>query len=372
MSTLPWLHGYDMEGVINALTEAMVAAMANEPQKALEHYQRAEEISGDVCVVNPYLSLSRHFTMGDPPTGLTIPPEFDEDHVFTFRPHEEGEVDDPDGLSMLQLDRAKLASALDRFPFFYTPPNHLVLNTPTHLPHTMLLSAGRSGTVSLHRLFQSAPGCVSYHGYWWMLNRTAKFYTLVQLLTDNFSNPKPWHFFLMFRAAEWIGAASQGLPMVGCNHQDTIMAPAWAAMHPKSKFVYVHRDPVKIFRSFRGKGQWSDSQSQPVLYDCNPFRWMIPQHLNEIDLIAWYIAFTETFARAFGKTMGQSFIEVSADKLFAQDRDEIQRLIEFVDVGLTLDDAVAHFERPINAKTHIDQGVTPEDERAFREAYDAI
>jgi hypothetical protein len=368
-SDLPWLRGYDMGGIIDALSRGMDAAMSNKPQEALEHYQRAEEIGRDICVVNPYLSLSRHFTLGDPPTGLTMPPEFDEDRVFTFRPEEDGRADDRDGLSLLHFDRTKLVSALDRFPLFYTPPNHMALNTPTHLPHTMLLSAGRSGTVSLHRLFQSAPGCVSYHGYWWMLNRTAKFCALSQLLTDDFWNPNPWHFFLMFRAAEWIGSAAQGLPMIGCNHQDTIMAPAWAAMHPKSKFVYVHRDPVKIFQSFRGKAQWSDFQSQPILYANDPFRWMVSQHLNEIEMIAWYIRFTETFARTFGQTMGDRFIEISADKMFAQDQDEIQRLIEFVDVGLSLEKATAHFARPINVKARIDQGTTDEETAAFLEAY---
>ena len=169
------------------------------------------------------------------------------------------------------------------------------------------------------------------------------------------------------RAAEWLGAK----PMIGCNHFDTIFAPVFAAIHPKAKFIYLRRDPEAVFRSFYGKQQWgNDNQLTPLLYaieDDDSFTYWL-RGMSEIDKIAWYLRFTEIFSRAFGTVLGERFIEISADKLFARDQNEIKRLLEFSNGGIPLTRASKHFAVKINEKAHRVSQVSDADIELFRQA----
>ena len=88
--------------------------------------------------------------------------------------------------------------------------------------------------------------------------------------------------------------------------------------------------------------------------------------------IAWYIAWTEKFSTAFGELMGDRFIQMSSDILFAQDMDEIEKLKEFTDISLSSGDISKHYEKPINEKKHkkqLDLDVEEATER-FKEYYE--
>ena len=50
--------------------------------------------------------------------------------------------------------------------------------------------------------------------------------------------------------------------------------------------------------------------------------------------------------------MGDRFTEISADKLFAQDKEEISKLLEFTGSNIPLNKAVDHFKTKINEKAH--------------------
>jgi hypothetical protein len=82
------------------------------------------------------------------------------------------------------------------------------------------------------------------------------------------------------------------------------------------------------------------------------FRWRRTED-SVPNCLAWYLNFTETFARAMGRVVGpERFIEVSSDKLFAQDREEIGRLLAFTEADISIHDAVEHFGTKINSKDH--------------------
>ncbi|KKL52899.1 hypothetical protein LCGC14_2280870, partial [marine sediment metagenome] len=217
----------------------------------------------------------------------------------------------------------------------------------TDRPHVMVMSTGRCATVSLFKLFQNS-NLEAYHSYWLKAHSFNSFEMLARLAANRYDDMSAAEEWASTRTAEWLGEK----PMIGLNHSDTVFAPVFAAIHKKSRFVYLRRDPKKVCNSFNSKGQWNDGVNhfRPVMYDL-PFKFAVPD-VNPVDGIAWHINFTEKYSRAFGRVMGDRFIEISADKLFAQDKDEITKLLEFTGSDIPLDDAVEHFKTKINEKAH--------------------
>ena len=241
-------------------------------------------------------------------------------------------------------------------------------NVPGDLPHVLVMSTGRCGTVSLYRLLGNSR-LIPYHTYWWTGAVTGRWEAMCRLISGQFDNVDPvFQDWLSMRAAEWLGAAAQNQPMIGLNHWDTIFAPAFAAVHSEARFVYLCRDPMAVFESFYGKNQWAGNQLAPIDYAFDPgFRFHRPDH-GLITDIAWYIRFTEEFCRAMGRVMGGRFIEVQAEDLFTQKRDEIGRLLDFIGAGIPLDDAVVHFGTKINEKAHKAQ-FSPDEMKPAREEF---
>jgi hypothetical protein len=109
-----------------------------------------------------------------------------------------------------------------------------------------------------------------------------------------------------------------------------------------------------VFKSFVQKGQWSGGMShfRPVMYDFGEgYSFSLPE-VNEVDGTRWHLDYTEAFCRTFGRVMEDRFIEISSDRLFGRDREEISKLLEFVGSDIDLDCAVDHFATKINEKVH--------------------
>lgn len=232
------------------------------------------------------------------------------------------------------------------FPDYHPEPYHLD-NIQSVQSHVMVLSTGRSGTMSLFRLFQQSH-YLTYHSYFYNVSSQYRLETMCRVFSGDFSDTTCIDEWVKTRAAEWVGATSQGKPMIGVNHLDTIFAPAFAKIHPHAKFIYLHRNPRDIFSSLYGKNQWSGQQLRPIYFKFTPeFSWC--EAGIDIPLqIVWYIRFTEIFCREFGRIMGDRFIEISSDKLFDQDQEEIERLESFT--GITVPDG--YFAIPYNQKVH--------------------
>ena len=67
--------------------------------------------------------------------------------------------------------------------------------------------------------------------------------------------------------------------------------------------------------------------------------------------------------------MGYRFIELSADKLFAQDVDEIYNLWHFAALDIPCREVRDHFSQKINEKAHKVKNDSSEALEIFREAY---
>jgi hypothetical protein len=228
-------------------------------------------------------------------------------------------------------------------------PGHHRDNIPVPRPHVMVMSTGRCGTMSLHKLFQDS-NLSSYHSYWFMPSIFSRREMTCRLHAGNYEDLTVMAEWANTRAAEWLG----GNPMIGLNHTDTVYAPIFAAIHKNSRFVYLRRDPERVFNSFYTKGQYRQGETclYPVTYDFENGYQFSFREIDEKDGIQYHIRQTEQFSRAFGRVMGDRWIEISADRLFGQDTEEIAKLLEFTNSDIPLENAVEHFKTPINVKAH--------------------
>lgn len=345
---MPGRYGQDTDRLVSCMALGWQYAQSGEVRRARAAYAEAESTLPH-GIINPDLSILRH-NVGQA-KGVVAPVPPTEDHVVSlFVCANDAEESSVDGLTPSIVDEDALTRNIAAFIALYDPKHHRA-NLAHDLPHVLVLSTGRCGTVSLYRLLREGR-VVPYHTYWWQPGISTHWQMMCRLMAGIFDNMAAPDLWAAMRAAEWLAAMGQGRPMVGLNHLDTIFAPVFAAIHPRAKFVHLRRDPVAVFGSFYGKNQWGESQLRPIDYGFGPeFRFRRTAH----DLpacLAWYVHFTETFARAMGRVMGERYIEISSDKLFARDRDEIGWLLEFTGAGIGLDDAMAHFSTKINEKAH--------------------
>lgn len=294
--------------------------------------------------MNADLSVLRH--MEGSAEGLVESPEFTEDRVAAFWFKNGPEARSVNRLYVPTVTPAGLEKGLRSIMGRFSetlPATHHARNIRHHLPHVQVLSTGRCGTVMLHRSFQSST-LVPYHAYWWMPSISYCWEAAYSAVRGITYSPDVW---LSCRAAEWLGAISRNRAMAAVNHQDTAFAPLFATLHPRSRFVYLRREPRDIFASFYSKNQWKDNQLRPLHVGFVPFRFRRTDH-DEVECIAWLIYFVETFSRALGAILGERWLEASSERLFAQDADEISMLADHCKTALDRD----AFAEPVNVKAH--------------------
>ncbi len=341
------------------ISQAWLAGIAGDYRKVSVLTAIANEAAMGNAYLPTTLEVARHCHLPGieeakpDPRYLVQPFAFDENEVWGLK------IDEPyqkwpnyDRMSLIQIDGERLKENMASF-MSCLDRSELTLNLFREMPHVMVMSTGRCGTVSLHRLFDAYG--LAYHVFPFNLPACMHYDMLCRLVDnrwDTFLSPSFW---AKTRMAEWIGAAINESPMVSTSHRETVFAPVMAALHPKSKFLYLRRNEEDTFLSFYMKGQWSKSQIGPILYDYDlmngHFRWR-PAIWDMSEEIAWNLKFTEVFCRAFGELMGDRFLEISSDALFAQDLDEIKKLIDFVGIDIPFKEAVDHFKTRHNSKAH--------------------
>lgn len=316
--------------------EAWQRSQEGDIDAALDLYREADHViraSGN-CL-NPSLSVIRHNGGTGEGTVRPVPPN--ENIVVS--------------LFLPRLKRPEAAKA-----------NSLIIGVPTEnmmdmgdmkggddRSHVMVMSTGRCGTQSLFRLFQNS-NLESYHTYWFMQHPFSRAQFLCRLFAGRHEDKTAVEEWVSCRRPEWFGEK----PMIGLNHTDTGFAPVFAALNKNSRFVYLRRDPSKVFKSFIDKGQWAGGANHFVPISCSfrrGFRFSLPD-IHETDGVLYHLYYTEAFSRAFGRVMGDRWIEISSDRLFGQDREEVAKLLEFTGSDIDLDFAVEHFATKINEKAH--------------------
>lgn len=321
-------------------------------------YRRADEANTHGGGLNADLSLLRH-TVGVA-DGLVEPPDFDQDDVPRFVMLDTV----PDGGGDREV-RCPTPEAISRFLHRVDPGFHR-LNIPEDIPHVMVLSTGRCGTVSLYRLLRET-NVVPYHAYWWNVSLTTRWEMMCRLHAGE-PDRRASRDWLATRAAEWLGPAFQRRSMVGLNHTDTIFAPAFAALHPKSRFVWLKRNASDVRKSYVSKHQWlgrTGNQLRPLRYSLDPFRWSLTGHSQD-ECIRWFIRFTDGFCAALRELLSDRVLMVEAEDLFNQKTDKIAELLDFIGADIPLERAVGHFGVKINEKAHKKLPIGDEEWARFR------
>jgi len=221
---------------------------------------------------------------------------------------------------------------------------------PKDAPHSMFLSTGRCGTMSLMHLLRDS-NLTPYHSYWWVVEAPYRHKMQAHIQSARSGCLDCAWMWASTRAVEWLGAIESNKPMVGLNHMDTIFAPVFAALHPLSKFVWVHRDPEDVFKSFYIKSQWGFEQLRPIRFAFDPFRYADGGY-NLIPAIAWYVSFVEMFARSIKSVLGDRVLAIRSEDLFAQSKSKISEMLDFIGSSIPVEKAQKHFGSKINEKSN--------------------
>ena len=330
---------------------AWIASNAGDVVKALSLYDQADSQLED-AQLNGALSVLRHNSGNSAGMnfGSVLPIPATETKVVSLFFHGKSP---PPPKERFRFPDSIIEKCIERFieiVRLWQQTNYHWDNIAVQRQHIMVLSTGRCGTRALYELFCGS-NLMPYHTYWFTVGAVERWEMACRLHAGDFSDMWVSDLWAATRAAEWLGEKS----MIGLNHTDTIFAPAFAAIHPKAKFVYLHRNEHDVLRSFIDKKQWSDGAGHlpPLVYDiCDgEFHFGLPE-VGETAGVKHHLQFTASFCRAFGNVMGDRFLEISADKLFAQDREEVAKLLEFTGSDIDLDAGVEHFGTKINEKRH--------------------
>jgi hypothetical protein len=352
------------------------SALNGAHKQAIRCYEYGQEMIDTLSLetpvdINPELSMLRHKQGRANGIITAYPPE--EDMVmsieFADMTHQST---DAIGMQKAVINKEALTRNIKEYQ--YTLSDYQKDNIYKELPHIMILSTGRVGTVSLFRLLERTQ-YMPFHSYFYQPSKVHRKELMCRFISGNKGDGKLESDWITTRLSEWIGGCNVNRPLAMLNHLDTIYSPVMAQIHPKSKFVFLRRDPESVFKSFYSKNQWRSQQPEPMYFKFDPdFKY----RLARLDLpatIAWYIKFTEVFSRALGSVYPDRFIEISSDNLFQQDENEIRKLSEFMKLPLTVDEIADHFSIPINEKKHkinksdtqIEYGL-----ESFKRAYDAL
>ena len=350
----------------NLAANGWARAVAGDIEAARFFYAYADQQLKHDGALNADLSVLRH-SVGNA-SGLTRPVEPTEDKIVQFHIHD---VVSQSGsglnLKASVINGQKIEAGIKLIVNNFSVGFHKA-NISQELPHVLFMSTGRCGTISLYHLLKKSPSIIPYHAYWWQNALTARWETMCRIMDARVTLGAPviqeW---FSTRAAEWIGATEASKIMAGLNHMDTVFAPYFAALHKKSRFVYLRRDPVALFKSFYGKGQWKGNQLQQILYGLDPFQYRLVNY-PIIQQIAWYIHFTEEFSQAMGRVLGGRFLEVQAEELFAGNKDTIYNMLQFIGANILSDVATEHFSKKINEKAHKKTGVLQSEIDEFSDA----
>jgi len=348
--------------------DGFIYAQQQDYQTALDLWAEADALAaqrpdwGEVRL-NPELCLLR-FIKGEAAGTVGSPIPTEDAVVCMYFMDSDNESNSPRGMEQIKFPTRE---CFDNYDYDGGLTGE---NIEKELAHLMVMGTGRCGTISLARLLNKAQ-YLTYHSCLINIPPSIRLQMMAQMVSGNHDSIEPEGFWVATRSAEWIGAINEDRPLAFVGHQDTIFAPAFAKIHPLSKFIYLHRDPVKIFESFYTKNQWNPHQLQPIYYKF-PFEW----HRDQRDIpatLAWYIKFHENYCRSFGETMGDRFVEISADRLFEQDAIEIELLRTFTDLDLPPEQTIDHFRHPHNQKIHKRDDTNLEAGReAFLKAYESL
>lgn len=230
-----------------------------------------------------------------------------------------------------------------------------------------VLSTGRVGTKALDVLANGSDRLASFHflGWHWEAgDLNALFYLMLSGTTDPAAYAPFAIRFVADRFPELYFCAVNGLNPVIVNHLDTVLAPFYLGLFPKTRLLHAVRDETKTMLSLAYKQQFNYAQLRHLEYAWEDgtglFEYRRHRPLSLAEECAWYMTATETLAGALCDTVGPNrFLRLEMDDLFGGDRDTIGRVLSFLGADdLDIDAARALFSKPINQKSHYEPDAT--------------
>jgi hypothetical protein len=324
-----------------------VAASQGEFHTALLHFKWAEENNPVGGSVQPNLQWCRH-NLGRA-EGQVVGPDFDEDRVPSIWLSRKVPYLDGRGMDTSYV-AGLFAENIKTFIEGFDPGFH-AQNIIDAKPHTMVMSTGRCGTVGLFRMLELSEEVQPHHAYWFNVSTFDQWEMMCRLISGEFAGQKAedlYHRWMATRAAEWLSDK----PGVFCSHPDTIFAPIFAALHPKSKFILLWRDEDEVVKSFMTKSQYIDGQLRPMRYSFDPEFKIDLEPWNDAEkMCRWYCRFTNAFGLAMGGMVGNDrFMTVKSDGLWSG-RD-VEEVLNFVGSKQDLGEAKGRIRIRWNEKAH--------------------
>lgn len=192
-----------------------------------------------------------------------------------------------------------------------------------------MLSTGRTGTTTLARLLGLSEEVLAYHEpvpelleerktARWEIRRKPKKYT---------------HIFAWARGRSLLRAVSNSLMYAETSPRLTYFAPVIADLLPRSKFLFIHREPSEVVRSGMKRG-WYDNHPNdyarvhPV--EGEPFfgKW---DKLKPFEKICWYWKKCNEFAIEFRSKLESSRVHtIKSSNLF--DGTAVSEIFEFAGI----------------------------------------
>jgi len=222
-----------------------------------------------------------------------------------------------------------------------------------------VLSTGRTGTQTLSALLDISPFITAEH-------EPAP--RIVKASYDAYqdSNAADWtqkwsQLVKAVRDDHILEATRRGTIYVETNNRFSMLAPAVRRAFPSSRFVFLHRDPIRVIVSSMRRGAyqggnmaWNFARIHPVPGDEYLERWA---SMTAVEKEAWRWTRVNESILEFMSTLPESDrFEMRASELFGQDRTEIHRLFEFIGVPVPPEGELDQvLDRRLNAGSHYDQ-----------------
>jgi len=229
-----------------------------------------------------------------------------------------------------------------------------------------ILSTGRCGSFAFQQLMEKSSHLIAYHTLPWQLSAADRNNVLYRINQGDFEGDALCEIlqsYLECRVAEYLDSIQSNKTLAISNHLDTVFAPFNAVFYPHSRFIYLHRDPVKVYRSLLTKNQWG-GQLQHWYYDPSfpedRFHYRAREDIPVEAEIAWYIYLTKIFAEAFLHSLpDERHVTIRSEDMFSGDTAVFDRLKTVLPLDdLTEEDFVSHFSQPINTKDTLVDGIS--------------
>lgn len=235
-----------------------------------------------------------------------------------------------------------------------------------------LLSTGRSGTATLAKVLQLAPGITAFHEPWpQMLKERQQALHEVWTEADTYMQ-----IFLRARAGLIARSTLGGKVFAETSARLTFFAPAIARALPEARFIHLVRHPGGVIRSGMRRSWYSDNRSdryriRPQEGDPHFAGW---ESLPRFNKICWYWNAYNAFALRFRDSVDSSrLLLLKAEDLFAARGDNMDRLFSFIGVPSPESDMLAaELGRKHNRQLNNDYPVFEQWSRTQRETLISI